>query len=761
MANPLLNFRYGVQASLPTFSHTNDGDVFITTDSHRMFVVLPDKSDYVGLGDFHLVSYAGSDTVTAASALANLPSSIKRTNILYLTVDTANANATALYRYDGAGFVAISNTVEIAQIKSDIEALQTAVNGITNDYVKKSGSTMTGALILNADPTASSNAKQAATKNYVDTAKASAISTAAADATTKANAVLGTENSEQGSATVHGVLKTAKANETAISNLQDDLKDAKDDIADKAPIDHAATATTYGAGTASKYGHVKVSDSTNGTNKAANSVAASEYAVAQAYKKASDTLGTANDTADKNTVYGAKAAAAAAQSKADSAMPKAGGTFTGNVTMGDGKTLTVNTPSADAHAATKKYVDDAAAGTLSDAAKDAQKKADAVLGTASDTADKNTVYGAKAAAAAAQSKADSAYNLADKKAPINHAVNANTYGLGTSSVYGHVKLSDSISSTSAASAGIAATPKAVKDAKEAVIGTGSDTKDNNTVYGAKAYAKDMVDSLSSSVNTLKENIGNLTNIMNFLGTTTTEIKDGETTSINKPSAVTDSTYTAAKGDVVVDKNGKECVYDGSVWRLIGDTNAQNTAISDLEKRMGDAEKDIDDLEAAVGTNDNKGNLFTRVSNLETWEGTHKTEFNNLSGTVTNQGTSITNLQNTVGTKPSTPTMDNTLWEEVADLRADLGEKTATAGTTTAFARIKQAETHIGATGDAASATGSIYARIKYNYDKVTAHSTAIGSANDAANASGSLYARIKDNYEAINGLTTLLTWSTF
>lgn len=39
-------------------------------------------------------------------------------------------------------------------------------------------------------------------------------------------------------------------------------------------------------------------------------------------------------------------------------MPKSGGTFTGNVDFSSEKTLTVNTPTADGHAATKKYVDD-------------------------------------------------------------------------------------------------------------------------------------------------------------------------------------------------------------------------------------------------------------------------------------------------------------------------------------------------------------------------------------------------------------------
>lgn len=55
----------------------------------------------------------------------------------------------------------------------------------------------------------------------------------------------------------------------------------------------------------------------------------------------------------------------------------------------------------------------------------------------------------------------------DGKAPKSHAVAATTYGAGSGSNYGHVKLSDSTSSTSAAAAGIAASPKAVKAAYDA------------------------------------------------------------------------------------------------------------------------------------------------------------------------------------------------------------------------------------------------------------------------------------------------------
>lgn len=66
------------------------------------------------------------------------------------------------------------------------------------------------------------------------------------------------------------------------------------------------------------------------------------------------------------------------------------------------------------------------------------------------------------------------------KAPTNHASSATTYGIGTGTNYGHVKLSDSTTSTSSTSSGIAATPKAVNDA----------------LTSAKSYTDDKVSNLT-------------------------------------------------------------------------------------------------------------------------------------------------------------------------------------------------------------------------------------------------------------------------
>lgn len=60
------------------------------------------------------------------------------------------------------------------------------------------------------------------------------------------------------------------------------------------PEDHASTETTYGRGTSTKYGHVKLSDATNSTYAASAGIAASPFAVKSAYDKAVAAQNTAN-----------------------------------------------------------------------------------------------------------------------------------------------------------------------------------------------------------------------------------------------------------------------------------------------------------------------------------------------------------------------------------------------------------------------------------------------------------------------------------
>ena len=63
--------------------------------------------------------------------------------------------------------------------------------------------------------------------------------------------------------------------------------------------------------------------------------------------------------------------------------------------------------------------------------------------------------------------------LLNDKAPTNHASSATTCGVGNASNYGHLKLSDSTTSTSGTSSGIAATPRAVKTAYDKAVDVGN------------------------------------------------------------------------------------------------------------------------------------------------------------------------------------------------------------------------------------------------------------------------------------------------
>lgn len=74
--------------------------------------------------------------------------------------------------------------------------------------------------------------------------------------------------------------------------------------------------------------------------------------------------------------------------------------------------------------------------------------------------------------------------------PTSHASTGTSYGMGTDANYGHVKLSDSTNSTSAATAGIAASPKAVKAAYDLAASKVA-TKNGTNTYELDSYNVDI------------------------------------------------------------------------------------------------------------------------------------------------------------------------------------------------------------------------------------------------------------------------------
>ena len=89
------------------------------------------------------------------------------------------------------------------------------------------------------------------------------------------------------------------------------------------------------------------------------------------------------------------------------------------------------------------------------------------------TAAQSAAEAAQTTAGDAQTAAGDAQTAADSKAPISHASADTTYGAGSDTLYGHVKISDALSD-SAASAGVAASPKMVSDVNDALNAAQSD-----------------------------------------------------------------------------------------------------------------------------------------------------------------------------------------------------------------------------------------------------------------------------------------------
>lgn len=85
----------------------------------------------------------------------------------------------------------------------------------------------------------------------------------------------------------------------------------------KAPTSHASTEATYGIGTGSNFGHVKLSDATDDTSAASDGKAASPKAVKAAYDLANTAK--TNAATAQSTANTAKNNAATAQSRADAA----------------------------------------------------------------------------------------------------------------------------------------------------------------------------------------------------------------------------------------------------------------------------------------------------------------------------------------------------------------------------------------------------------------------------------------------------------
>lgn len=134
--------------------------------------------------------------------------------------------------------------------------------------------------------------------------------------------------------------------------------------------------------------------------------------------------------------------------------------------------------------------------------------------------------------------------------------------------------------------GAGAVQTAINTAKEGAV---SDAK----TYANNTFAtKETVSTLDSKVDDLIEDIGSLSNIMNFVGVTTSALTDGATT---KPIVVGGSNHAQEIGDVVI-YDATEFVWNGTKWEKIGNTSAETEALADLDERVDGLEERVEGLE---------------------------------------------------------------------------------------------------------------------------------------------------------------------
>lgn len=210
--------------------------------------------------------------------------------------------------------------------------------------------------------------------------------------------------------------------QTAIDDLVTEVNNIKTHAAGLAPKMHAATDLTYGGATGTKYGHVKLSDTyatSEANSAAANSVGASQNALYNAWNNLNSGKAPNNHAVNAAT-YG-----------------KGSSTLYGHVRVSDTYTTSSN-----------------------DAAEAATRRA---------------LYNAYTALKGTD---DTQQTAIDGKAPKSHASSANTYGLGSTGNYGHLKISDAYdqdnSRTGAAANAVAASSWSVYRAYSSLSGVVND-----------------------------------------------------------------------------------------------------------------------------------------------------------------------------------------------------------------------------------------------------------------------------------------------
>ena len=390
----------------------------------------------------------------------------------------------------------------------------------------------------------------------------------------------------------------------------------------------------------------KVSELTTEINKKADSEAVDGKLALKANTE--DVNGQLALKADKTTTEAAIGANTQKLGEHDTAISTLQGTVSGHgTTIGEhASTIEGHTNKIGAIETALGKVGDSTADTAFGAAAVADAKAVTAQGAA-EAADAKAVAAQKtadegvSAAGTAQSKADEAYTLAGTKVAqadydtkvkaLEDGIAANT---GAASA-AQSKADEAYNKADANEKNFAnySTTTEMNTAIQAVVSNGSDTKESNTIAGAKLYTDDKINTVNETITNLNNAIGNLSNIMNFVGELT--VVDGVIT--------TEGTH----GDVGFAGETEYVFVDGEGWVEFGNVTAEGERLTTIEKVLN-GEGETAGLIAKVGA------LETATSTLDT----------KIDGVANNTASQFETVNGEISTIKNTMATDEELAEAV-------------------------------------------------------------------------------------------------
>lgn len=511
----LLNFKFGAYANLPEAKTA--GTVYVTTDNHAMYIDLPESHEenatvnrlrigdinvyqsssapdfkppyqegfYYFIGDNALMRYDGTawtqinttaDVQNDITTLTtNLNAEIARSKAKDTAHDTAisDLNDEVANRVTTAAFNSFeeNNTEAIEDAKkagtdaaaaaatADAKAVAAQSTANTAKALAEaalpmsgtpSGKTMTGNINMGskkitnlANLTETSADGDAANKKYVDDT-ATSLTTLINAAQEKANkGVEDAAAAKSAADTAQTTANTAKANAATAQSAADAAQATADQAIDDAA---AALAAAQERVLISEFNDFKTAN-TNVINGVSERVTTAQNTANKGVTDAAAAQTTANQAVSD---------AAAALAKAEEMLPLAGGTMTGAIAMSDKKITGLATPTDNADAANKKYVDDA-------------KAAASAVGTA------------------AQNTADSALAKADAALPKAGGTMSGAINMGSKKI---TNLADPTATTDAAN----------KNYVDSAISSAISANDAMTFVGVLGTGEGQVSSLPASAN---------------------------------------------------------------------------------------------------------------------------------------------------------------------------------------------------------------------------------------------------------------------